>query len=124
MSDLKKRILIAEDEKPLARAISLKLENEGFITEVLYSGEGVEEKIMAEKFDLIVMDLMMPKLDGFSILEILKNEGNKIPVIVMSNLSQDTDHTRAINAGAITYFVKSDIKLSELVTFIKKTLKI
>ena len=124
MSDLKKRILIAEDEKPLARAISLKLENEGFITEVIYSGEEAEAKVLTEKYDLIVMDLMMPKMDGFSVLELLKSKNIKIPVIVMSNLSQDTDHTRALNAGALAYFIKSDIKLFELVSFIKKTLKI
>ncbi len=124
MSDNKKKILIAEDEKPLARAISLKLQIEGFITEVVNSGEEIEKKIMTEDYDLILMDLMMPKLDGFSVIEQIKASGLKVPIIVMSNLSQDTDRTRAINAGVIAYFVKSDIKLFEVVAFIKKTLNI
>jgi DNA-binding response OmpR family regulator len=124
MSDNKKRILIAEDEKPLARAISLKLEKEGFFTEMVSDGEEVEKKIISEKYDLILMDLMMPKLDGFSVLEKMKADNLKIPVIIMSNLSQETDKARVTQAGALAYFVKSDIKLFEVVTFIKETLKI
>lgn len=124
MSNSQKKILIAEDEKPLARAISLKLEKEGFLTEMVYDGEEVEKKITAGEYDLILMDLMMPKLDGFSVMEKMKSDNIKIPVIIMSNLSQETDKARVIQAGAIAYFVKSDIKLFEVVAFIKETLKI
>jgi DNA-binding response OmpR family regulator len=124
MVDSKKRILIAEDEKPLARAISLKLEKEGFVTEIVNDGEEVEKKIVEEKYDLILMDLMMPKLDGFTVLEKMKTDNIKIPVIIMSNLSQETDKERVTQAGALAFFVKSDIKLFEVVDFIRKTLKI
>lgn len=124
MSDLGKKILIADDEKPLARAISLKLEKEGFLTEMVHDGEEVEKKILNEKYDLILMDLMMPKLDGFSVIEKMKNDNINVPFIVMSNLSQETDKNRVIGAGAVAYFVKSDIKLFEVVEFIKQTLKI
>ncbi len=124
MQEIKKKILIAEDEKPLARAISLKLEKEGFLTEIVNDGEEVEKNIVKEKYDLILMDLMMPKLDGFTVLERIKTDGVKIPVIIMSNLSQETDKDRVIKAGALAYFVKSDIKLFEVVDFIKNTLKI
>lgn len=124
MSDNKKRILIAEDEKPLARAISLKLEIEGFATDIVYTGEEVEKKLTMQKYDLILLDLMMPRLDGFSVIEKMKTAEQKIPIIVMSNLSQETDQSRALKAGAVAYFIKSDIKLFEVVAFIKKTLNI
>lgn len=124
MPETKKRILIAEDEKPLARALSLKLETEGFETDTVYDGMEVQAKIASNKYDLILMDLMMPKLDGFSVIESMKKDGFKVPVVIMSNLSQDIDRKRATEAGAVAYFVKSDIKLFEVVAFIKKTLKI
>jgi DNA-binding response OmpR family regulator len=124
MAETKKRILIAEDEKPLARALSLKLETEGFETDTVYDGLEVEKKIATEKYDLILMDLMMPKLDGFSVIEEMKKQGFKVPIVIMSNLSQEIDRKRATEAGAVAYFVKSDIKLFEVVAFIKKTLKI
>ena len=66
----------------------------------------------------------MPKLDGFSVLEKMKTDNLSVPVIIMSNLSQETDKSRVTQAGALAYFVKSDIKLFEVVAFIKKTLKI
>jgi DNA-binding response OmpR family regulator len=124
MAETKKRILIAEDEKPLARAISLKLEKEGFATETVFDGEEVQKKLATDKYDLVLMDLMMPKLDGFSVIEKMKASGEKTPIIIMSNLSQEIDRARATAAGAVAYFVKSDIKLFEVVDFIKKTLKI
>lgn len=124
MTVSKKRILIAEDEKPLSRALTLKLEKEGFEVQAVYDGVEVENKISQGKFDLILMDLMMPRLDGFSVLEKIKNDNLKIPVVIMSNLSQEMDQDRAMKAGAIAYFVKSDIKLFEVISFIKKTLNI
>ena len=124
MAVSQKRILVAEDEKPLSRALTLKLEKEGFEVDVVYDGVEAEQKISSEKYDLILMDLMMPKLDGFSVLEQIQKKGIKIPVIIMSNLSQEMDQEKAIKAGAISYFVKSDIKLFEVITFIKKTLNI
>jgi DNA-binding response OmpR family regulator len=115
----KKHILVAEDEKPLARALSLKLEKEGFTVEIANDGEVLHEKIAAVSYDLILMDLMMPKHDGFLFMEKMKAEGNTTPVIIMSNLSQDTDRNRAAAAGASHYFVKSDVPLSEIVLYIK-----
>lgn len=117
-----KKILIAEDEKPLARALSLKLIKEGFETDVVFDGFDAEKKILNEKYDLVLIDLMMPRLDGFSVMEGIRKNGIEVPIIVMSNLGQETDQDRAIKAGAVHYFIKSDVKLFEVVAFIKKLL--
>ena len=66
----------------------------------------------------------MSTLKRLRLVEELKKQGSKIPVVIMSNLSQEIDRKRATDAGAVAYFVKSDIKLFEVVAFIKKTLKI
>lgn len=119
-----KKILIAEDEKPLARALMLKLEGEGFLVDVANDGDAVKEKVSKGGYSLILMDLMMPKHDGFLIMEEMKQKGDKTPVVIMSNLSQDTDRKKAIEAGANHYFVKGDSKLSDIVEYIKKNLHI
>lgn len=110
-----KKILIAEDEKALARALELKLTSAGFIISVAHDGEEALAKILAEKFDLVLLDLVMPKKDGFSVLENLKAKGNTTPVIVSSNLSQEEDFQKAKSLGAVDYFIKSDTPLSEIV---------
>lgn len=119
-----KKILIAEDEKPLARALELKLENEGFSVVIAYDGDAVKEKLNETVYDLILMDLMMPKHDGFSVIEDLKARKIQTPVVIMSNLSQDSDRNRAAVSGAAHYFVKSEVKLADIVAYIKETLHV
>ncbi|MBC7766672.1 response regulator [Arenimonas sp.] len=121
---IKKKVLIAEDEKPLSKALALKLESENIEIDVAYDGDMVKEKITLNVYDLILMDLMMPKHDGFSVLADLKERKIKTPVVIMSNLSQDTDRNRATIAGASHYFVKAEVKLADIVDYVKKTLKI
>jgi DNA-binding response OmpR family regulator len=116
----KPKVLIAEDEKPLARALALKLGAEGIDTDVVHDGDAVKQKLASTAYDLILMDLMMPKHDGFAVLEEMKQKGNTTPIVIMSNLSQDTDRNRAAIAGAAHYFVKADIKLADVVAYIKK----
>ncbi len=110
-----KRILIAEDEKPLARALSLKLKAEGFDVEVVSDGEEALAVIQKDKFDLILMDIMMPKKNGFAVLEELQKANISVSVFVMSNLSQDEDMKRIESFGVKDYIVKSNTSLSEMV---------
>lgn len=119
----KKRVLIAEDEKALARALSLKITNAGIDVVVAYTGEEVQAEIKKGGFDLVLMDLMMPQHDGFHVIEEMKNNGDKTPVIVMSNLSQDSDIERAHKLGIKNYFVKNDTKLSDIAAYVAKFLK-
>lgn len=116
------KILIVEDEKPLARVLSLKLNSAGFETTAVFSGEEALEAISKTGFDLIILDLVMPKIDGFSVLSRLEETGFKIPIIVASNLSQEEDIEKAIQLGAVDYFVKSDVTLVDIVNKVKQYL--
>ncbi len=118
----KKRILIAEDERPMAKALQLKLANSGFEAETAVNGEEALQKLETGKFDLLVLDLMMPKKDGFGVLTELKNKNSTLPVIVASNLSQPDDFKRAKDLGARDYIVKSSTPIIEVVEKIKKIL--
>lgn len=111
----KKQILIIEDERPLAHALELKLQHEGFDTAVALNGEDGLEKALAEKFDLILLDLIMPKIDGFTVLQELKDHNVKTAVIVLSNLGQDEDQQRAKTLGAVDYFVKANTPIAEII---------
>ena len=119
----KLRILIAEDERAIASALDLKLKHEGFETKVVFNGIDAVELIKEEKFDLLILDLIMPQLDGFGVLESLKEKGVKMPIIVASNLSQAEDINKAKDLGASDFFVKSDTPVAEIVEKIKKYFK-
>lgn len=118
------KILIAEDEKAIAGALELKLNNSGFETVVAYNGQDALDFLLSDNFDLMILDLIMPKLGGFDILAKAKERGIKTPIMVNSNLSQTKDTLRAKELGAVDFFVKSDTPLSEIVDKIKKYLKI
>ena len=118
MSETKK-ILIIEDERPLARALELKLTHVGFETKTAVNGEEGLAILQKESFDLILTDLVMPKVDGFAVLTALREHGNTTPVIVLTNLSQAEDESRARTLGAAGFLVKSDISVSEIVERIK-----
>ncbi len=117
-----KKILIAEDEKPLARALSLKMQAEGLEVVVVSDGEEALSKIQSDQFDLVLMDIMMPKKNGFMVLEELNKSGSTVPVFVMSNLSQDEDIKRVKSFGAKDYIVKSDTSLAQIIEKVTKFL--
>ena len=122
MEKIAKKILILEDEKPLARALELKLTHEGYIVKSFQSGEGVISLLSKEEFDLLICDLVMPHIDGFQILENIKEKNIKISrIIVLTNLSQIEDEKRARSLGATEFFVKSNTPLSKIVDYVKKT---
>lgn len=118
-----KVILIAEDEKPLARVLSLKLNSAGYQTTTVFDGQEALDLLAKQSFDLIILDLVMPKIDGFNVLTELNKRGSKIPVIVASNLSQSEDLEKAKKLGAVDYFVKSDVSLAEIVDKVKQHLQ-
>ncbi len=122
MDKTTKKILIVEDEKPLAKALELKLGRSGFLTKTAFSGMEALEALKQESFDVIILDLIMPQMDGFHVLEELKKLQISIPVIVTSNLGQDEDRQRAKELGAIDYFIKTNIPPSGIVENIKKLL--
>ena len=118
-----KKILIIEDEKPMARALELKLTHEGFEAKIVFNGESALELLEKEKFDLIVCDLVMPKVDGFKVLEALKEKKITTPVMVLTNLSQEEDEKRAKSLGAKEFFIKSNTPIANIVERITQLLK-
>ena len=119
-----KKIIVAEDEKPLALAMQLKLKKEGVEADVVGNGEELLSHLNSNHYDLIVMDLVMPKMDGFKVLESLQQSGNTTPIIVTSNLSQEEDKQKAIELGAQAYLIKSNTHIAEIINQIKAALSI
>lgn len=112
--------MLIEDDKALIRALELKLGHEGFEVISLANGEKVLSVLEKDKFFLILCDLMMPTVDGFQVLQMLKDHGVKIPVIVLTNLGQPEDEKRARELGAVDFFIKSDTPLSKIVQRVKQ----
>lgn len=117
-----KKILIAEDERPISKVLKLKLERYGYDVEAVFNGEEVLLSLEKGKYDLVILDMMMPKVNGFEVLQKLKELKNNVPVIVMSNLGQTEDVKRGKELGAFHYFVKSDTSLAVIAEAIQKIL--
>jgi len=118
----KKKIVIVDDEKPMAHALQLKLQHEGFDAFAEFDGEAGLALIEKESPDMILLDLIMPKLDGFSVLEKNRAKGIKTPIVVLSNLSQEDDEKKARALGANGFFIKSNIPIADIVNTVKQTL--
>ena len=115
-----KRILIVEDEHPLAHALELKFSHEGYDVTLAVDGAEGLKIANAPKFDMILLDLIMPQIDGFTFMEQLKK---KSPIIILSNLGQEEDRERAEKLGAVDYFVKSNTPIVEIIKKVKATIK-
>ncbi len=118
-----KKILIIEDEKTLARALELKLTSSGFNARTVFNGEDGLALLEKESFDLILLDLVMPKMDGFAVLAEMKAHKIKTPVMVLTNLSQDADMKRTKEFGAKDFFIKSNTPIGTIVERVLKLLK-
>src|SRR6185369_17458818 len=101
-----KRVLIVEDERPLAHALDLRLRSEGFKTAVAANGKECMDLISKKDFDVILLDMMMPVMDGMEVLELLQTRKTMPAVFVLSNLSQREDESIVLQAGARKYLVK------------------
>lgn len=120
----KKRILLIEDDLYLLKIYSNKLKLNDFDVSVATTGEEGLHKAAEEHPDLILLDLMLPSVDGFQVLEDLKTkkDTNHIPVLILSNLGQESDIERGNNLGAADYLVKANLSLAHLVEKVKKNL--
>ena len=117
------KILITEDEKSYSRALVLKLEKNGFTALSAADGEEALTLLSKEKFDLLILDLIMPKLNGFEVLEELKKRNINIPVIVLSNLNQEEDEKKVKALGAKMSIEKSNTSLSDIIKIVQNMLK-
>jgi DNA-binding response OmpR family regulator len=117
-----KVILIVEDERPLSHALEMKLKSQGYDTQVCTNGEDALEAMEKGGCKLVLLDLIMPVMDGFGVLEEMQKRKLKIPVIILSNLGQEEDRNKAKTLGAIDYFVKSNTPIAEIVNRVKTVL--
>lgn len=118
-------VLIVEDEDFLVRTLEDNLVAEGCTVDVAHDGGEAVEKIGNKKLDLILLDLLMPKKDGFYVLEKVKKnpEWKLIPVVVLSNLGEDATIKQALDMGADDYFVKSQHPIQEIIEKVKDYLE-
>mgnify|MGYP001367834971 CR=1 FL=1 len=119
MPPAKRKILIVEDDAVLLDTLTLSFETEDFEVHIANNGEIGLEKFKSVKPDIILLDLLMPKVDGIEMLKQLRqfegNTANKVPVIVLSNFDNHDKILKAIDAGATDYYIKSNLILAELV---------
>lgn len=123
VNETMKKILIAEDEKPYSKALVLKLQHNGYEASSVENGEEAIAALNRDKFDLLLLDLIMPKMDGFAVLEAIKTQGLNVPVIVLSNLSQADDEKRVRELGAKEFLGKSSVSIAEVINLVNSILK-
>ena len=115
------KILLVEDEEILADVMQEKLVEAKFTVDLATDGEMALQKAAHSHPDLIMLDLLLPKKDGFEVLKELKADAKlkNIPVVVLSNLGQDEEIKKALQLGAVDYLVKTQHPINEVVEKIK-----
>ena len=118
-----KRILVVDDEKHIVRLVQINLERQGYEVVAAYDGREGMERLREQRPDLIILDVMMPHMDGFEVLATLKggDEYRDIPVIMLTARAQDKDVLRGMECGADLYLTKP-FNPFELVNFVKRFL--
>jgi len=120
-----KTILIVEDDKFLRELIAKKLWAENYEISEAIDGEEAIKKIKEERPDLVLLDLILPGIDGFEVLTKIKEDPilSQIPVIILSNLGQKDDVEKGIRLGAVDYLIKAHFTPEEIIEKIKNVLK-
>lgn len=116
-----KRILLVEDDDALANVYLSRLEAEGFDVRRVNNGEDALAAALSYKPDLVLLDVMMPKVSGFDVLDILRNtpETANLKIIMLTALGQDSDKERADNLGVDDYLVKSQVVIADVIERIR-----
>lgn len=118
------KIVVADDDRMFRKAAETTLRRQGYAVTTASDGEEALQLIRSEQPDIVVLDLIMPKLQGFDVLQVLKQDSltAAIPVIVLSSLTQEQDKQEALDLGAVAYFNKATFSLGELVKQVESTL--
>lgn len=121
----KKKILIIEDEEVLVNMYETKFTSEGYQILKATNGEDGLILVQKEKPDLILLDVILPKMDGFMVLKKIKSDPTtkNIPVILLTNLGQDEDINKGKEDGAVAYLVKANLTPSEVIDKVKEIFK-
>ena len=124
-----KRILLVEDDPFLIDIYQKKLEDSGFKVEVAKDGEKAFEILKEKNFDLILLDIVLPKIDGWKILEEIgkmkkeKKELEKMKIVIWSNLGEKEDVKKGLSLGATSYLIKANFTPTEVIKEVEKLLK-
>lgn len=100
------RILLAEDEVSLSKALKVILERNNYSVDQVYDGEEALSFLSADNYDCLILDLMMPKVDGITVLKTMRKEGNMLPVIILTAKSEVDDKVWGLDSGANDYLTK------------------
>src|SRR5579863_4241868 len=124
--DTHKRILLVEDDDGLANVYITRLQAEGFDIRRVGDGEDALASALSYRPDLVLLDVMMPKVSGFDVLDILRNtpETANLKIVMLTALSQDSDKQRAEGLGVDDYLVKSQVVIADVIERIKHHLSI
>ena len=121
METQQKTILLIEDEKVLANLLKQRLEKEGFNVNLARDGEEALKVLKNIQPNLVLLDIILPKISGFELMEILRKDPsyNQAPIVIISNLGQESDVEKGQVLGAIGYFVKAKMSIEDLVNKVK-----
>lgn len=119
-----KRILLVEDDDALASVYQVRLQAESFDVRRVENGEDALAAAISYKPDLVLLDVMMPKVSGFDVLDILRNtpETANLKIVILTALSQESDKKRAYDLGVDDYLVKSQVVITDVIDRIKQHL--
>jgi len=123
-----KQILLIEDDPFLIDIYTTKLRESDFSVEVISDGEKAVEKLAQKDFDLVILDIVLPQMDGWEILERARKQrselkGKDLKIIILSNLGQKEEVEKGLRLGAVRYLIKAHYTPSEVVDEIKKVLR-
>ncbi len=120
----KRKILIIEDDRSLQNALIEMLTQEKYEVASAFDGEEGLQKLKDENPDLVLLDIILPKKDGYEVLAEIKRGGEKnIPVLILTNLEEIDNVQKALDLGATTFMVKSDFSLKDVLEKVKENLK-
>ena len=116
-----KSVLIVDDEESLVSVLSRKFEDEGITAHVAYNGKQGLEMALEKHPDIILLDIMMPEMDGFDVMKNLQEDewGKTVPIILLTNSSSIDTVAKAVSTGMSEFLVKTDIRLEDVVQKVK-----
>lgn len=121
----KKTIFIIEDDPALVAAYQVKFQQEGYALQVATDGKQAMDALPGPVADIVLLDLMLPEVNGFDVLAAMKKDDRwrGVPVIIMTNLSDDKDKQQGKDMGANDYLIKSNMNIKDIVERVKQELK-
>lgn len=116
------RILVVDDDPSISRLITFQLEMQGYLVDVVTDGQEALDAFRAQDYQAVILDLMLPSLDGFQVLQAIRRENETLPVLILSARSRENDVMKGFAAGANDYLIKP-FRPSELRMRLKRMLE-